>query len=35
MKTFVKGIFAVEGGRMISLIDLDYVLPAESEAEAA
>ena len=35
VKTFVKGIFAVEGGRMISLIDLDYVLPAESEAEAA
>jgi len=34
VKTFVKGIFAVEGGRMISLIDLDHVLP-ESEAEAA
>lgn len=35
VKTFVKGIFAVEGGRMISLIDLEHVLPAESEAEAA
>ena len=35
VKTFVKGIFAVEGGRMISLIDLNHVLPAESEAEAA
>lgn len=34
VKTFVKGIFAVEGGRMISLIDLDHVLP-ESEAAAA
>ncbi|WP_425543206.1 chemotaxis protein CheW [Brevundimonas olei] len=34
VKSFVKGIFAVEGGRMISLIDLDHVLP-ESEAEAA
>ena len=28
-------IFAVEGGRMISLIDLEHVLPAEAEAEAA
>ena len=35
VKTFVQGIFAVEGGRMISLIDLEHVLPAESEAEAA
>ncbi|MBD3834418.1 chemotaxis protein CheW [Brevundimonas bullata] len=35
VKTFVQGIFAVEGGRMISLIDLNHVLPAESEAEAA
>ena len=35
VKTFVKGIFAVEGGRMISLTDLEHVLPAESEAEAA
>ena len=35
VKSFVKGIFAVEGGRMISLIDLNHVLPAESEAEAA
>ena len=35
VKTFVKGIFAVEGGRMISLIDLEHVLPAESEVEAA
>jgi purine-binding chemotaxis protein CheW len=35
VKTFVQGIFAVEGGRMISLIDLDHVLPAVSEAEAA
>lgn len=34
VKSFVKGIFAVEGGRMISLIDLDHVLP-EGEAEAA
>ena len=34
VKTFVKGIFAVEGGRMISLIDLNNVLP-EGEAEAA
>ena len=34
VKSFVKGIFAVEGGRMISLIDLDHVLP-ESEAAAA
>ncbi len=35
VKTFVKGIFAVEGGRMISLIDIQHVLPAEIEAEAA
>ena len=35
VKTFVQGIFAVEGGRMISLIDLNHVLPAESEVEAA
>ena len=34
VKTFVQGIFAVEGGRMISLIDLNNVLP-EGEAEAA
>jgi purine-binding chemotaxis protein CheW len=34
VKSFVKGIFAVEGGRMISLIDLNNVLP-EGEAEAA
>ena len=35
VKAFVKGIFAVEGGRMISLIDLEHVLPADVEAEAA
>jgi purine-binding chemotaxis protein CheW len=35
VNTFVQGIYAVEGGRMISLIDLNHVLPAESEAEAA
>lgn len=35
VKAFVKGIFAVEGGRMISLIDLEHVLPAMAEAEAA
>jgi purine-binding chemotaxis protein CheW len=35
VKTFVKGIFAVEGGRMISLIDIQHVLPADIEAEAA
>ena len=34
VKTFVKGIFSIDG-RMISLIDLNHVLPAESEAEAA
>ena len=34
VRTFVKGIFALDG-RMISLIDLNHVLPAESEAEAA
>ena len=33
VKTFVKGLFAVEG-RMVSLIALDRVLP-EAEAEAA
>lgn len=33
VKTFVKGIFAIDG-RMISLIELDRVLP-EREAEAA
>ena len=33
VKTFVKGIFAVDG-RMISLIELDRILP-EREAEAA
>ena len=34
VKAFVKGIFAIDG-RMISLIALDRVLPAEPEAEAA
>jgi purine-binding chemotaxis protein CheW len=33
VRTFVKGIFAIEG-RMISLIELDMILP-ETEAEAA
>jgi purine-binding chemotaxis protein CheW len=33
VKTFVKGIFAIDG-RMISLIELDRIIP-ESEAEAA
>ncbi|MEW6020313.1 MAG: chemotaxis protein CheW, partial [Pseudomonadota bacterium] len=33
VKTFVKGLFALEG-RMVSLIALDRVLP-ETEAEAA
>lgn len=33
VKTFVRGIFAIEG-RMISLVELDRVLP-EAEAEAA
>ena len=33
VRTFVKGIFALEG-RMISLIELDMILP-ETEAEAA
>ena len=33
VKTFVKGIFALDG-RMISLIELDRIVP-ESEAEAA
>lgn len=33
VKTFVKGIFAIDG-RMISLIELDRIVP-ESEAEAA
>lgn len=33
VRTFVKGIFAIEG-RMVSLIDLDHILP-EVEAEAA
>ena len=33
VKTFVKGIFAVDG-RMISLIELDHILP-QVEAEAA
>jgi purine-binding chemotaxis protein CheW len=33
VKTFVKGIFAIDG-RMISLIELDRILP-EREAEAA
>ena len=34
VKAFVKGIFAIDG-RMISLIALDRILPAEPEAEAA
>jgi purine-binding chemotaxis protein CheW len=33
VKTFVKGLFALEG-RMISLIELDRIIP-EAEAEAA
>jgi purine-binding chemotaxis protein CheW len=33
VKTFVKGIFAIDG-RMISLIELDLILP-QHEAEAA
>lgn len=33
VRLFVKGIFAIDG-RMVSLIDLDHILP-ESEAEAA
>ena len=33
VKTFVKGIFAIDG-RMISLIELDRIIP-ETEAEAA
>lgn len=33
VRTFVKGIFALEG-RMISLIELNMILP-EVEAEAA
>ena len=33
VKTFVKGIFSIDG-RMISLIELDYILP-QVEAEAA
>ncbi|KQY85036.1 chemotaxis protein CheW [Brevundimonas sp. Root1423] len=33
VKTFVKGIFAVEG-RMVSLLELEWILP-ETEAEAA
>lgn len=33
VKTFVKGIFSIDG-RMISLIELDYILPPV-EAEAA
>lgn len=33
VRTFVKGIFAVDG-RMISLLELEWLLP-ESEAEAA
>jgi purine-binding chemotaxis protein CheW len=33
VKTFVKGLFAIDG-RMVSLISLDRVLP-EIEAEAA
>ena len=33
VKTFVKGLFAIEG-RMVSLISLDHVMP-ELEAEAA
>jgi len=33
VKTFVKGLFAIDG-RMVSLISLDRVLP-ETEAEAA
>ena len=33
VKTFVKGIFSIDG-RMISLIELDYILP-QIEAEAA
>lgn len=33
VKTFVKGLFALEG-RMISLIELDRIVP-EVEAEAA
>ena len=33
VKSFVKGIFSIDG-RMISLIELDHVLP-EREAEAA
>ena len=33
VKTFVKGIFAIDG-RMISLIELERIVP-ENEAEAA
>jgi purine-binding chemotaxis protein CheW len=33
VKTFVKGIFSIDG-RMISLIELDHILP-HIEAEAA
>ena len=33
VKTFVKGIFSIDG-RMISLIELDHILP-QVEAEAA
>jgi len=33
VKSFVKGIFAIDG-RMISLIELDHIVP-ETEAEAA
>ena len=33
VRTFVKGIFAIDG-RMISLLELEWLLP-ESEAEAA
>ncbi|KAK0351141.1 hypothetical protein LTR94_026171 [Friedmanniomyces endolithicus] len=33
VKTFVKGIFSIEG-RMISLIDLEHILPRQ-EAQAA
>jgi purine-binding chemotaxis protein CheW len=34
VKTFVKGLFAIDG-RMISLIELDRIIPDAAEAEAA
>ena len=34
VKTFVKGLFAIDG-RMISLIELDRIVPDTAEAEAA